>query len=345
MNVAIVGPTGYVGMELLRILYKHPHMNIQSIHGFSKTNVPLHAHLPHVHGMMSLQIEEIDVEKMAKTCDVVFFSTPSGIAKDLALPFIESGVPIIDLSGDFRLQQEGAYEQWYKKPAAPQSYVQKATYGLPEWNKEKIQEATVLSNPGCYATATLLGLAPLLIHNIIEEDSIIVDAKSGVSGAGKSPTMMTHFPEINENLKIYRVNEHQHIPEIEQQLTKWNDKTSPITFSAHLLPITRGIMATMYGKVKKEESINQLIDLYKECYKDSSFVRIQEKGIYPSIKQVYGSNCCDIGIAYDERTGRVTVISVIDNVMKGAAGQAVQNFNIMHGLDERTGLDFLPIFP
>jgi N-acetyl-gamma-glutamyl-phosphate reductase len=341
MNVAIIGPTGYVGIELLRILYKHPHVNIQSLHSSSQS----HNALQHLQGMVSLQLEEIDVEKMTKTCDVVFFATPSGLAKELALPFIDRGVQIIDLSGDFRLQEDGVYEKWYKKQAAPKSYIQQAIYGLSEWNKESIEEAKVLSNPGCYATATLLGLAPLLIQNIIEEDSIVVDAKSGVSGAGKSPTMMTHFPEMNENLKIYRVNEHQHIPEIEQQLAKWNKNVMPITFSTHLLPITRGIMATIYGKVKKEVSVEQVIDLYKECYKGCSFVRIQEKGIYPSIKQVYGSNCCDIGIAYDERTGRVTIVSVIDNVMKGAAGQAVQNFNIMHGLDERTGLDFLPIFP
>ncbi|GGE76516.1 N-acetyl-gamma-glutamyl-phosphate reductase [Priestia taiwanensis] len=345
MNVAIIGPTGYVGIELLRLLYKHPHVNIHSIHSSSKVDTPLHEYFPHVHGMLSLQLEEIDVEKIAKACDVVFFATPSGIAKELALPFIDKGIRIIDLSGDFRLQEEGMYEQWYKNQPAPMSYVQQAVYGLSEWNKENIRDANVLSNPGCYATAALLGLAPLLVHGVIEEDSIVIDAKSGVSGAGKSPTMMTHFPETNENIKIYRMNEHQHIPEIEQQLAKWNKNVAPITFSTHLLPVTRGIMATMYGKVKKEESIERLINLYKECYQDCSFVRIQEKGIYPSIKQVYGSNCCDIGIAYDERTSRVTIVSVIDNVMKGAAGQAVQNFNIMYGLDERTGLDFLPIFP
>ena len=197
---------------------------------------------------------------------------------------------------------------------------------------------------GCFATAALLAVLPLVRSGIIEEDSIIIDAKSGVSGAGKTPTTMTHFPELYDNLRIYKVNEHQHIPEIEQMLAEWNRETKPITFSTHLIPISRGIMVTLYAKVKREMEIEQLQQLYEEAYEQSAFIRIRMQGEFPSPKEVRGSNYCDMGIAYDERTGRVTVVSVIDNMMKGAAGQAIQNANIVAGLEETIGLQHMPLY-
>ena len=187
-------------------------------------------------------------------------------------------------------------------------------------------------------------MLPLVRSGIIEEDSIIIDAKSGVSGAGKTPTTMTHFPELYDNLRIYKVNEHQHIPEIEQMLAEWNRETQPITFSTHLIPISRGIMVTLYAKVKREMEIEQLQQLYEEAYEQSAFIRIRMQGEFPSLKEVRGSNYCDMGIAYDERTGRVTVVSVIDNMMKGAAGQAIQNANIVAGLEETIGLQHMPLY-
>ncbi|HSH25937.1 MAG TPA: N-acetyl-gamma-glutamyl-phosphate reductase, partial [Massilibacterium sp.] len=245
----------------------------------------------------------------------------------------------------FRLKNREEYKQWYQKNPAPQQYLDQAIYGLTEWVEEKLEGATFISNPGCFPTATLLGLGPLLKNDLIEVDSIIIDAKSGVSGAGRSLSLKAHYGERNEDLSIYKLNHHQHIPEIEQMLRRWNQDVAPITFSTHLVPMTRGIMVTMYAKAKKSVTEKQLRDIYKEKYDHHYFIGVRPEGVFPTTKEVYGSNFCDIGVTIDERTGRITVVSVIDNLMKGAAGQAVQNFNMMFGFDEKAGLDFMPIYP
>lgn len=344
MNISIIGAGGYSGLELIRILHQHKKVSNITLYHTSHHVKLFSDSYPHTRAIVTKSYEEIDIEKMIHQKDVVFLATPAGVASQLAPPLIEEGVTVIDLSGDFRLKNSEEYEKWYRKAAAPSEYLHQSIYGLTEWNEE-IKNASLVSNPGCYATAVLLGLAPLVREKIIKEDAIIIDAKSGVSGAGKSPTTMTHFAETNDNLKIYRVNTHQHIPEIEQQLSSWNKETMPITFSTHLLPITRGIMATMYVEAKEEINLETLRELYISSYEHKHFVRIQSEGYFPSIKQVVGSNFCDIGLTYDERTNRITIVSVIDNLMKGAAGQAVQNFNTMYGFPETEGLDFIPIYP
>jgi N-acetyl-gamma-glutamyl-phosphate reductase len=252
---------------------------------------------------------------------------------------------VIDLSGDFRLKEPKLYDKWYNKIAAPQHIISESVYGLSEWMEEEIKNASLIANPGCYPTATLLGLAPLLKASAVNEHSIIIDAKSGISGAGRSLSTAAHYTEANDNVRIYKVNQHQHIPEIEQMMSQWLPEVSPITFSTHLVPMTRGIMCTIYANANSAMTEQQLRELYITSYEDSPFVRIRKTGEYPSTKDVYGSNFCDIGVTYDERTGRITVVSVIDNLMKGAAGQAVQNLNIMMGLDQKTGLDFVPMYP
>ncbi len=345
MKAAVIGASGYGGVELLRLLTFHPHVNVHSIHSFSQTGESLQTYYPHLKNYVSLSLQEIDIEAIATENDIVFLATPPGVSKELSPQLLESGLKVIDLSGDFRIKEPDTYEQWYKRPAAEQTYLQEAVYGLAEWKKEEVKNAQLIANPGCYATAALLGLAPLMKERLIEENSIVIDAKSGVSGAGKTPTGMTHFSEVNDNLKIYKMNEHQHIPEIEQMLLEWNENAKPITFSTHLMPITRGIMATIYAQVKSEAAAARLQELYKESYEQAAFIRVREQGSYPSPKEVYASNYCDIGLAYDERTGRVTVVSVIDNLMKGAAGQAVQNMNAVLDLPEETGLQFVPIYP
>jgi N-acetyl-gamma-glutamyl-phosphate reductase len=345
MKIAVIGATGYGGVELLRFLRHHPYAKVHSIHSSSQEGAFLSDSYPHIVQKEAMILENINVEQITATADVVFLATPPGVSSELTLRLLEGGVKVIDLSGDFRIKDGRVYEAWYKKTAPPNMYLQKAVYGLAEWNKSEIKDAAMIANPGCYPTATLLGLAPLVQNDLIEEGSIIIDAKSGVSGAGRHVSLSTHFSETNENVKIYKVNEHQHIPEIEQMLRDWNEQIKPITFSTHLIPMTRGIMATIYSQAKKELSAEMLIDLYKTSYEDSKFVRIRKPGNYPSTKEVYGSNYCDIGIAYDERTGRITVVSVIDNLVKGAAGQAIQNFNIMMGIDEDAGLQFTPIYP
>jgi N-acetyl-gamma-glutamyl-phosphate reductase len=345
MKIAVIGATGYGGVELLRFLQHHPYAEVHSIHSSSQDGISLSEIYPHIGQNEAMILESIDVEQITATADVVFLATPPGVSSQLTPLLMDGGVKVIDLSGDFRIKDGRIYEAWYKKTAAPNRYLQKAVYGLAEWNKKEIEDAVMIANPGCYPTATLLGLAPLVQNDLIKEDSIIIDAKSGVSGAGRYVSLSTHFSETNENVKIYKVNEHQHIPEIEQMLWNWNEQIKPITFSTHLIPMTRGIMATIYSQAKKELSTEMLVDLYKTSYEDSKFVRICEPGNYPSTKEVYGSNYCDIGVAYDERTGRITVVSVIDNLVKGAAGQAIQNLNIMMGIEEDTGLQFMPIYP
>ncbi|PGY23867.1 N-acetyl-gamma-glutamyl-phosphate reductase [Bacillus cereus] len=344
MKVAIIGATGYGGIELIRLLEQHPYFSIASLHSFSQVGEFITNVYPHFRNILVHTLQEIDAEKIEKEAEIVFLATPAGVSTELTPKLLAVGLKVIDLSGDFRMKDPLTYEQWYKRAAAKEEVLRKAVYGLSEWKRSEIQNANLIANPGCFATAALLAILPLVRSGMIEEDSIIIDAKSGVSGAGKTPTTMTHFPELYDNLHIYKVNEHQHVPEIEQMLAEWNRETKPITFSTHLIPISRGIMVTLYAKVKREMEIEQLQKLYEGTYEQSTFIRIRTQGEFPSPKEVRGSNYCDMGIAYDERTGRVTVVSVIDNMMKGAAGQAIQNANIVAGLEETTGLQHMPLY-
>jgi N-acetyl-gamma-glutamyl-phosphate reductase len=344
MKVSIIGTTGYGGIELLRILHRHPVFNIHSIHS-TKDEVPIWSEYPHLYNILENKIETIDYEKIAENSDLVFLATPSGVSSKLVEEFSNKDIRIVDLSGDLRLKKLGEYEQWYKKEPASSLVVDQAVYGLSEWNAEEIRKADIIANPGCYATAALLGLGPVTQGNLIDSENVIIDGKSGTSGAGKSLTKGSLYAEVNENFKIYKVNEHQHTPEIEQQLTQWNAHMKPVTFSTHLLPITRGIMTTIYVKLQTKMTTEQVYELYNEVYKQHPFIRIRPINTYPSVKEAAGSNYCDIGVNVDERTGRLTIVSVIDNLMKGAAGQAVQNANMMYGLDETTGLEMVPLYP
>ncbi|MED2837182.1 N-acetyl-gamma-glutamyl-phosphate reductase [Bacillus wiedmannii] len=344
MKVAIIGATGYGGIELIRLLEQHPYFSIASLHSFSQVGECITNVYPHLRNILVHTLQEINAEEIEKEAEIVFLATPAGVSAELTPKLLAVGLKVIDLSGDFRMKDPFIYEQWYKRAAAKEEVLSEAVYGLSEWKKSEIQNANLIANPGCFATASLLAILPLVRSGMIEEDSIIIDAKSGVSGAGKTPTTMTHFPELYDNLRIYKVNEHQHVPEIEQMLAEWDRETKPITFSTHLIPISRGIMVTLYAKVKREMEIEQLQKLYEETYEQSAFIRIRTQGEFPSPKEVRGSNYCDMGIAYDERTGRVTVVSVIDNMMKGAAGQAIQTANIVAGLEETTGLQHMPLY-
>ncbi|HEX6593597.1 MAG TPA: N-acetyl-gamma-glutamyl-phosphate reductase [Bacillota bacterium] len=345
MNVSIIGATGYGGAELVRILQAHPDVAIYSVHSSSRHGTPMIDSYPHMQTVADLLLEDIDVDILQREVDLVFLATPSGVSAKLAPKLLARGLKVIDLSGDFRLKDRQMYKSWYGKEAGDYEWLKKAVYGLTEWVEEDLQQVDFIANPGCYPTATLLGLAPLVKSELIDPSSIIVDAKSGVSGAGRGISETSHFSETNESTKIYKVNAHQHTPEIEQMLVSWNDAIQPITFSTHLVPMTRGIMATIYVDAMKETNLDEIYNLYMESYKDVYFVRVREKGVFPSTKEVAGSNFCDLGLAYDERTQRITIVSVIDNLVKGAAGQAVQNMNKMLGMDEKTGLAFVPIYP
>lgn len=344
VKVAVIGTTGYGGGELIRILHNHPIFQIHSIHS-TRDEMPITEEFPHLEAIFEDSLKKVDSKVIAEEADVVFLATPSGVSGKLAEAFYDKDIQVIDLSGDLRLKNQEDYQYWYKHDPVNSDILTRAVYGLSEWNREKITNANIIANPGCYPTAVLLGLAPVVKGHLSESTGIIIDAKSGVSGAGKTLSKANAFAEMNDNFRIYKVNQHQHIPEIEQQLKFWDDSISPVTFSTHLLPITRGIMATMYVQLKQEIDTSQIIELYQETYLNNPFVRVRKEGRFPSIKEVAGSNYCDIGLQVDKRTGRLTIVSVIDNLMKGAAGQAVQNANLMNGIDEKAGLNFIPIYP
>ncbi|MGM9923989.1 MAG: N-acetyl-gamma-glutamyl-phosphate reductase [Bacillus sp. (in: firmicutes)] len=344
MNVSIVGATGYSGLELIRILDQHPHFRIASLHSSSKAGHYIHEENPHLMHITQV-LQPIDPAEIAKKSEIVFLATPAGVSAGLTPQLIETGIKVVDLSGDLRLENPENYEKWYKKTPASTDVLSQAVYGLSEWNKEAIAAADVIANPGCYPTAALLGLAPLCKRNWCEPDSIIIDAKSGVSGAGRTPSLNTMYSELNENFKIYKVHQHQHIPEIEQQLHKWQEDIEMVEFNTHLVPMTKGIMTTTYVQLKEEATTEQVVELYKETYKGHPFVRIMPAGQYPCTKQVAGSNFCDIGVSVNERTRRATIVAVIDNLVKGAAGQAVQNANLLCGYEQTAGLKQVPQYP
>ena len=345
MRIGIVGATGYGGAELLRLLKNHPEVEDIHLYTSSKEGVHISESYPHLTDVYDISLQSFDPAVVSQESDLVFMATPPGVSAEHTQEIAKHGAKVIDLSGDLRLEDPKVYENWYKRTAAESETINQAVYGLSEWSHEAVSKASIISNPGCYPTASLLGLAPLVQQDLIEPHSIIIDAKTGTSGAGRSASMMTHFSEMNENFKIYQVNTHKHTPEIEQQLNRWNNKIGAITFQTHLVPMVRGIMATMYVQLKESYTQQQLLDLYNEIYAGKPFVRIRKEGNYPATKEVYGSNYCDIGLSYDERTGRATIVSVIDNMGKGAAGQAIQNMNVMNGWDEKTGLDVVPVYP
>lgn len=344
MKVAIIGATGYGGAELVRILHNHPQAEIVSVHATRFIDQELSKSFPHMKDIFKGKLEAVDIEKIGQTADLVFTATPTGVAKDLAKKLMAQNVHLIDLSGDFRIKDQSIYKDWYQAEPADQALLDQAVYGLAEW-VDLTKESKLIANPGCFPTSALLGLAPLVKNKLIKEDSIIIDAKTGVSGAGRGLSQANHYSETNENTKAYKVNAHQHTPEIEQELKKWNEKIDAITFTPHLVPMTRGILSTIYVTANQELTEAQVQELFEESYVNNYFVRVKDKGEQVATKEVSGSNFCDLSVTYDKRTKRITVVSVIDNLVKGASGQAVQNMNKLFGLDENTGLNLMPVFP
>ncbi len=345
IRAAIIGSTGYGGVELIRLLLQHPNVTITSVISSSQAGTLIADGFPHLVEIVVDTLDGIDIDLIRSKADVVFAATPHGVSSQLVPQLLEAGLKVIDLSGDFRLKSGETYEQWYKHQPAQSEFLEQAVYGLAEVYADDVKNASFISNPGCYPTAALLGLIPILGAEWIDPKSIIIDAKSGVSGAGRGLNMGVHYSEVNDNFKAYKINKHQHTPEIEQTLSSIAEQDVKVTFTTHLVPMTRGIMCTMYGNLIESVSNDNLIDLYKRYYDGRPFVRVRDEGKWPATKEVSGSNYCDIGFAVDERTGRVTIISVIDNLVKGAAGQAIQNMNIMMGWNEAEGLRMSPVYP
>ncbi|MDO6450314.1 N-acetyl-gamma-glutamyl-phosphate reductase [Oceanobacillus profundus] len=344
-KVAIIGGTGYGAIELIRLLQLHEKMHVKKVISHSQHGDSLASIYPHLTDFIEEPMDELQIDKLEEEVDIVFFATPAGVAKDILPQLSNSKLQCIDLSGDLRLSSPTEYETWYGKEAAPQELLDQAVYGLSELYAEEIKQASVISNPGCFPTSALLGLAPALEHQIISPQGISIDGKTGISGAGRTSTAKTHFSETNENVTPYKIGQHQHIPEIEQYLSDKAKTPIAVAFATHLIPMTRGLICTMYGQLVKETTTEELLEIYQSYYENNPFVRIREAGVFPATKDVYASNFCDIGIHVDERSNQIIIAAAIDNLVKGAAGQAIQNANLMNGWEETMGLHTIPVYP
>ncbi|EKB48656.1 N-acetyl-gamma-glutamyl-phosphate reductase [Cecembia lonarensis] len=341
-NIAIVGASGFTGSELARLLSLHPAVKINHITSESHEGKKFSDLHPQFLGILDQTLESSKVIKNSDL-DIIFLALPHGISMDFVKTLSEQKARIIDLSGDFRLESPEVYEAWYQKQHIFPEGFKNAVYGLPELHAEKIKKSRLIANPGCYPTASILSLAPLTALDMIETDSVVIDAKSGLTGAGVKASPTTHFSNVNENFKAYGIGTHRHTVEIEEQLGLLSNKPTLVQFTPHLLPVDRGILATAYAKPKGEMDQNKLEKIYEDFYADKPFVRIRKTA--PGIKDVRGSHYCDIFPFWDERTNRIISISAIDNLLKGAASQAVHNMNLMLGLEEQTGLEQIPLRP
>lgn len=344
LKVAIVGASGYTGVELIRLLINHPEVEITAVTSEQSAGKNIADIFPSLARVFERTLEPLVVEEIASKADLIFTALPHQKAMDVVPQFLKAGKKVIDLSADFRIKDAATYGAWYEPHKAPE-LLKEAVYGLPELHRDEIKAARLIANPGCYPTSAILALTPLLKKDLIYLSTVVIDSKSGVSGAGRSATQDTHFPEVNEGFKAYKIGEHRHTPEIEQELSFLANSSVTVSFTPHLLPVNRGILSTVYSSLKQSNDEDSIIGLYKEFYGKERFVRVYKKGTFPNINNVRGSNFCDIGIRLDRRTGRVIIVSALDNLMKGASGQAVQNMNVIYRFPEDMGLKGLPVFP
>ncbi len=338
LNCAVLGATGYTGAELTKLLLAHPHVRVALLTTRQEKPIALREVLPSVAKDVKLEITPYSFEEVKKKAEVVFLCLPHTEAMTVADQCLGAGKVVIDLSADFRLKDRKIYEKWYGVEHTASQYLSRAVYGLSEVYREKIKKADLIANPGCYPTGPSLALIPLLKKKLIRPDSIIINAASGVSGAGKKLVTTTQFCEVQENYSAYKVNRHQHTPEIEQTLSAAAGKPVKVTFVPHLLPVYRGILATIYAEITPKTTEGTLRHALEAAYAQSPFVRIKPAGQFPSLKEVQHTNFCDVGISLNEETGRVVILTAIDNLVKGAAGQAVQNMNLRFGFPEEAGL-------
>ncbi len=344
IKAGIIGATGYTGMELVRLLLRHPKVELVLVTSEKYAGKRLDDVFPGLKGQTSLVLQPLIDDKVAKSCTTAFSCLPHKEAMSHVPKWLKKGTQVIDLSADFRLRSAGVYKEWYSAHEAPQ-LLKESVYGLPELHREEIRKTFLVGNPGCYTTCSILGLAPLVKARAVSLDNLIIDAKSGVSGAGRSAAVESLFCEVNESIHAYKVGKHRHTPEIEQELSLLAGEPVRVSFTPHLIPMDRGILSTIHVRSLRKTETKAVLRIYEEFYKGEPFVRILPEGTLPRTKDVRGTNTCLIGAVYDPRTEQIVVISAIDNLMKGAASQAVQNMNLMAGLDETTGLDALPWVP
>jgi len=343
-SVAIVGASGYTGVELARILSLHPQVELTCLTSRQHAGVAFSEVFPSLRGIVDLVCDPVDLERIAKKAEIVFTALPHKTAMEVIPPLLDAGCTVIDLSADYRLRDEKVYAQWYEPHTSPE-LLQEAVYGLPELYREQIKGARLVANPGCYPTSAALALTPALKAGFIDKSTLIIDSKSGTSGAGRAAKEGSLFCEVNEAFKAYGVAAHRHTPEIEQTLSAAAGTPVTVSFTPHLLPLNRGILSTCYATLTGKATAAEIFDLYRSTYADEPFVRMLPAGKLPDVAFVRGSNFCDVGLVVDERTNRLIAIAAIDNLVKGAAGQAVQNLNILLGVDEMTGLQTRPLFP
>jgi N-acetyl-gamma-glutamyl-phosphate reductase len=341
IKAGIVGATGYTGVELLRLLAHHPQVELTIVTSRSDAGTPVSAMFPNLRGHIDINFSEPDVTAL-NACDVVFFATPHTVAMALVPELIKAGTRVIDLSADFRLQDIANWEKWYSTAHTCPELVKQAVYGLPEVNRDQIKQAQLIAVPGCYPTATQLGFLPLLENNLIKPDQLIADAKSGVSGAGRKASVATLLTESSESMKAYAVAGHRHLPEIEQGLSIAAGQAVNLTFVPHLTPMIRGIHATLYGQLTQQADLQSL---FEQRYQDEPFVDVLPAGSHPETRSVKGSNVCRIAVHQPQNSNTVIVLSVIDNLVKGASGQAIQNMNIMFGFEESLAINTAALLP
>jgi len=342
IKVGIVGGTGYTGVELLRLLAQHPQVELKAITSRSEAGMPVSQMFPNLRGRVDLPFTEPTIENLGD-CDVVFFATPNGVAMKQVPELLDKGIKVIDLAADYRLKNPAEWQKWYGMAHASENLLAEAVYGLPEVNREAIKSARLVANPGCYPTAVQLGFLPLLKAGLIDTQSLVADAKSGVSGAGRKAEVHTLLCEAGDSFKAYSVAGHRHLPEIKQGLAYISGQNVGLTFVPHLLPMIRGIHATLYARLTGD--IADLQALYEQTYANEAFVDVLPAGSHPETRTVRGANMCRMAVHRPQGGDTVVILSVIDNLVKGAAGQAIQNMNIMCGLPETTGLNHIALLP
>ncbi|MDR7521085.1 MAG: N-acetyl-gamma-glutamyl-phosphate reductase [Armatimonadota bacterium] len=341
--MSIIGASGYGGGELVRLLYAHPEVTLVHLTAESRKAEPYGEVFPNLRGLVPHTTEGADLDAIGADSDVVFFALPNGMAMQMA-PRLGPQTRMVDLGADFRFRDPAVYARWYQTEHAAPDLLAEAVYGQPELHREEIARSRIVGNPGCYPTAALIAIAPFIKAGVVERNGLIIDAKSGISGAGRGASPGVHFSEVNENVRPYNVAAHRHIPEIEQEVAALAGRPMPVTFTPHLIPMTRGILATAYLRLAHGLTAAEAEGILMEAYAKEPFVRVLPGGL-PQTKATYGSNYCDVAVRVDSRTGVLIVMAAIDNLVKGASGQAIQNMNIMCGFPERMGLDGPPLFP
>lgn len=340
LKVGIIGATGYVGAELLRLLLNHPKVKVEAISSVSYEGEEISSIYKNFYGVTNLICENQD--EVIKKCDVIYAALPHGLSEEIAELVYKENKVLIDLGADFRLENEEDYKVWYGMDYKFKDLHKESIYALPEFNRDKIKDYKIIANPGCYPTSIELGLMPLLKNSLIKTDNIICDSKSGATGAGRGLTLKSHYPELNENFSPYGIGSHRHTPEIEECLSKIADEKVQVTFTPHLLPLNRGIVSTIYCNPKsKDVDLEKLHKLYSEFYKNEAFVNVLPLGETASIKEVKHTNFCNVSLHLNHRKDGIIIVSAIDNMIKGAAGQAIQNMNIIFGFEETDGLKLI----